>query len=171
MLGKRASWLSATHVIPASRATRYRDARLLRSTLRVRFVMKGDIGRIACSLCLWACVALLQRAKLCVDAARGPLCDNLYDVNIRLGAVTKARIFQRKMAIVVTVQNPANAMRATLTSARADMSVIARLCCSKCIDQMINKIYGPRGRQTAMRGTRLSSSPHVTDRFMRWGDL
>jgi hypothetical protein len=70
------------------------------------------------------------------------------------------------MALVMTVRNPAGAVRATWTRLRANVAASAHVPCARRIDRLINKNFGPRADQTAMRGTRLPSSLCMTDRVM-----
>jgi hypothetical protein len=70
------------------------------------------------------------------------------------------------MAPVMTVRNPADAMRATSRKERASERAATRFLSALRIYHVINEPYGPRAGQTAMRAPRLRSSRCMTDKVM-----
>ena len=131
----------------------------------------SDIECLRAAFCESRRVTALTSAELRLDADRASQYDDLYGVKIACLTVTKAAIYGHKMAFVMAVQNLLGTVREpSVTSVRRGAGAIVLLC-TPVNYQVINALHAPRGGQAAMRGKRLRSSPRMTDRVMRWGNL
>jgi hypothetical protein len=70
------------------------------------------------------------------------------------------------MALIMTVRNSVDAMRAASKRERANERAAAQLRRAIRIYHVISNTNGPRGEQTAMRALRLRSSRCMTDKVM-----